>query len=283
MSALAQRRAGHRARPPEPGIRIPVSPARLRLWLAAGLLALAALGALGAWIASGGLARLGDSLLAASARAGLAVREVTITGARHTSPAEIRAALLAGDSDALLALDLAAARERVEALPLVRSATIARRWPDRLAVSVEERVPAAIFSTRAGRTLVDAEAVALPGLDPARFPDLLLIAGEGAPAELAALTALLASQPALAAQVDSAAWRSGRRWDLRMKTGEIIALPEGYDRAQDALARFAAAHAQQPLLGQGHARIDLRLPGRMTVRITRQPGAEVPPLPGAPI
>jgi cell division protein FtsQ len=283
MSELVQRRAGPRARPPEPGIRIPLSPARLRLWLALGLIALATFAALVMWVAGGGLARLGDALVAATARAGLEVREVSVTGTRHAQAADIRAALLAGDSDALLALDLTAARERVEALPLIHRATVARHWPDRVTVVVEERVPAAIFSRSSGRAVIDAEGVVLAGLDPSRFPALPLVAGEGAPAQLAALRALLATQPVLAAQVDSAAWRGGRRWDLRMKTGEIIALPEGYDQAQDALARFAAAHAEAPVLGQGHARIDLRLPGRMVVRVTREPGAEVPPAPGAPI
>lgn len=283
MSALMARRTGPRVRPPEPGIRIPVSPARLRLWALAALLAVAAAAALWLGVQRGGPARIVDALVAASARAGFEVRDVTVAGARLTPADAVRAAVLAGDSDAMLAIGLHAARARVEGLPLVRTASVARRWPDRLAVVIEERQPAAIFSTSAGRVVIDVEGQVLDGLDPARFPQLPLISGDGAPNQLAALQALLATQPALAAGVDSAAWRGGRRWDLRMTGGEVIALPEGYDRAEAALARFAAAHAQRPLLGQGYARFDLRVDGRMTVRLTRQPGAQLPASQGMPI
>ena len=58
----------------------------------------------------------------------------------------------------------------------------------------------------------------------------------------------------------------------------MLSLPEGAEAARRALATFARMDQQSSLLGRGFARIDMRIPDRLIVRITRQPGASVPEL-----
>jgi cell division protein FtsQ len=84
---------------------------------------------------------------------------------------------------------------------------------------------------------------------------------------------LLAAQSELAAQVDAATYVGNRRWDIRFKSGEVLALPEGTVATRKALTRFAALNRQNPLLDKGFARFDMRLPGRMTVRVRADAGA----------
>ena len=58
-----------------------------------------------------------------------------------------------------------------------------------------------------------------------------------------------------------------KRWDLAFQTGEIVALPEGEQAARNALAKFAKVDRSAGLLGRGLVRFDLRIPGKMIVRL----------------
>jgi cell division protein FtsQ len=109
------------------------------------------------------------------------------------------------------------------------------------------------------------------------MPDLPLLIGPGANAQSGSLQALLAGSPSLSPQLESAEWVGRRRWDLNFQTGETVALPEGQDAAQAALAKFARLDKSAGLLGRGIVRVDLRIPGKMVVRLPRAPGEPVVP------
>src|SRR5256885_13402084 len=63
-----------------------------------------------------------------------------------------------------------------------------------------------------------------------------------------------------------------RRWDLNFQSGETAALPEGEEAAKAALTKFARLDKESGLLGRGIVRFDLRVPGKMIVRLPRAPG-----------
>ena len=75
----------------------------------------------------------------------------------------------------------------------------------------------------------------------------------------------------------SATWIGGRRWDLNFQSGETVALPEGENAARAALAKFAKLDKSTGLLGRGIVRFDLRVPGKMIVRLPRAPGEPIAP------
>lgn len=89
----------------------------------------------------------------------------------------------------LARLDLPEIRQRIEALPSVKSAELRRRLPDELAILVEERVPVAWLSCpdhgirplRPGGFLIDREGVVFAGTDPTRLPILPTIEVLGIP------------------------------------------------------------------------------------------------------
>ena len=85
----------------------------------------------------------------------------------------------------------------------------------------------------------------------------------------------MGSVPTLKPQLASATWIGGRRWDLNFQSGETVALPEGADDARRALDRFARLDRSSGLLGRGIVRFDLRLPGKMIVRLPRAPGESI--------
>jgi cell division protein FtsQ len=124
--------------------------------------------------------------------------------------------------------------------------------------------------------LIDAEGMVLPAADLAGFSGLPLLVGPAADRAAAQLLKLVASQPALAREMEAAMWIGQRRWDLRMKSGETISLPEG-PAAQAALMRFADIHRGTPLLGRGFVRFDLRIPDKMVVRVSGEAGGVARP------
>jgi cell division protein FtsQ len=160
---------------------------------------------------------------------------------------------------------------------------VSRRLPDTLVVDIVERRPAAIWQHRQRLALIDAEGVVLEAVKLEAMPDLPLIIGAGANLHAAQLARLVQSVPQLKPAMVGATWVGGRRWDIRFQTGELLALPEGEDLARKALARFAKMDASTQLLGRGYVRFDMRTPGKLTVRLSSEPGSTVPEIaPSAP-
>ena len=98
---------------------------------------------------------LGASVLDVSADAGLRVDDVVLSGRHNADAAEILAALDIERGSPIFAIDMKAARNRIESLGWVRSAEIARRLPDVVFVRVVERQPLAIWQHDGQAALVD--------------------------------------------------------------------------------------------------------------------------------
>ncbi|SSC21698.1 cell division protein FtsQ, partial [Klenkia terrae] len=86
----------------------------------------------------------------------LAVRTVQVDGATTLSADEVREAAGVAPGTPLVRVDTEAAAARVAALPQVADAEVTRGWPDRVVVTLRERVPVAVVSTAGTRSLVDA-------------------------------------------------------------------------------------------------------------------------------
>lgn len=176
-------------------------------------------------------------------------------------------------------VDVTRIRERLLRFGWVKDARVSRRLPDTLVIDVVERTPTALWQDRQQLSLIDDSGVVLDRVPVSKMPDLLLVIGEGANARASRLKAILADVPALQAQLASATWVGGRRWDLSFQSGETVALPEGEDAARTALAKFAKVDQSSGLLGRGLVRFDLRVPGKMVVRLPRAPGEPIMPEP----
>jgi hypothetical protein len=131
----------------------------------------------------------------------LDVDRVEVTGAEQTSAEAVRQAAAVEPGEPLVSVEVEAAARRVEELPWVADATVARRWPSTVEVQVSEREPVALAQvTGAHMALVDAEGRVLAV---ERRPDVPGTGtgggedggedepgGEGAPAGLAGLAVL---------------------------------------------------------------------------------------------
>src|SRR5690348_16010811 len=229
---------------------------------------------------------------AAVGHAGFTVSGYQIVGLTHMSRAPVdaivtdelhRAADEAGTEKAPQALvDTAAIRSRLLQFGWVKDARILRRLPDTLVIDIVERRPAALWQNQGQLALIDSDGVVLDRVPVDRMPDLPLLIGPGANAQEQELAGLMADVPTLKAQLASATWVGGRRWDLNFQSGETVALPEGDEAARIALVKFARLDKQTALLGRGIVRFDLRVPGKMIVRLPHalEPAKPAPPQEG---
>jgi cell division protein FtsQ len=208
------------------------------------------------------------------AEAGFAVRNVEVTGLRNMRRLPVYTAALDGASDSMLLVDLDEVRARLLLLPWVKDASVGRHLPDTLAIDVTERTPFAIWQYRGRHRLIDAEGVVLPTDSIARHARLPIVVGKGANTEAADLMALLADYPAVAKHVAGAVWIGERRWDLKLKSGETLALPDDYAEARAALANFVRIDRDSGLVAKGFARFDMRLADRLTVRLSKPPSTD---------
>lgn len=198
----------------------------------------------------------------------LRVAEITVEGRDRTAPRDMAGALALYRGTPALLVDLNAMRTRIEALPWVRSAAVARRFPDRIHITVVERRPVARWSGGGIIHLIDADGTPFAPRDTETFAHLPLIEGQGARAAAASLAAMLAETPTLAGRVRSAERMGDRRWDIQFQGGLVLRLP---DRgARKAWRRFAAMSAERDLLADDVMAVDLRFPDRVVLRM-REP------------
>ena len=212
-------------------------------------------------------------------RAGFTVKRVDVVGLRNMDSAPVYEVALAQRSMAMPLVDANGIRERLLRYGWIKDARVSRRLPDTLVIDIVERQPAALWQDREQLALIDADGVVIDRVPVTRMPDLPLLIGPRANLHEHDLNALLDVAPTIKPQLVSATWVGGRRWDLTLQTGESIALPEGQDAAKLALAKFADLDKSTGLLGRGLVRFDLRLPGKMIVRLPRAPGEAAAPAP----
>lgn len=245
-----------------------IAAAALAVVLAAGLFGAARFGAL----PSGAALRQGteSELFRATAALGLRVEDIRVTGRTTTSRATILDALDAHAGTPILAVSPSRARARLEALPWVRSVSVERELPDVIRVRLVERRPLALWQHDGKIALIDHQGRVIPVRQLDRFSRLLLVVGPHAAPHAATLIAMLKQQPALAPRVNAAVRVDGRRWNLRLDDRVDVLLPE--NGAAAAWTELARLERTRDILERDVETIDLRLPDRVVVRLTPQPG-----------
>ncbi len=222
---------------------------------------------------SGGVARLGEwtnsKTLNISAGMGFTVRNIMVEGRKNADVDAIRAIVNVEKGDPLFAFNPDEAKEMLEKISWVRVAQVERRLPDTIYVHIQERQPLALWQRDGKLCVIDDEGVILTDHNPENFRELPLLVGEGAPENAAGLLAMLEAEPEIARRMDAAVFVSGRRWDLKLRNGVLVKLPE--NEIGFALSRLMKAQREEDLMDKELTAIDLREGDRITVRT--KPGA----------
>jgi cell division protein FtsQ len=195
---------------------------------------------------------------------GFGIEQVSLTGHRFTSDADLFDALDLKSARSLVSFDAEIIRKRFERLPWVQSVDISRVWPGQLAIRVSERKAFAVWEEGDAAQLIDVTGRILGPVKRDAPLDLPRIAGEDANAAAALLFTALDRNPLIKARVVRAVRLGGRRWTLELSGGGRIHLPS--DGEASALARLAADPQLVAMVEASELVIDLRSTSRIAFR-----------------
>ncbi len=197
---------------------------------------------------------------------GFRIAAVAIVGHKHLSREEILAIAGIGGRTSLLFLDAAETRARLKSNPWVGDATVQKLFPDRLAITVTERAAFALWQTDGQINVIADDGTVLESFLSRAVLTLPFVVGAGAATRAKEFLALLDRHPDLRETVRASVLIGERRWNLRLKNGVNVRLPEaGVARALDQLA---ALDREKNLLARDISLVDLRLPDRVTLRLS---------------
>jgi cell division protein FtsQ len=209
------------------------------------------------------VSRAGDWL---ARSVGLGVAVVTVSGATHMSEARILAIAGIDASRSLPFFDVAQAKARLEADPLVKQASVRKLYPNQVVIDIVERTPYAVWQKDGDVSAIAADGAPIDEVTDGRYADLPFVVGEGANGRVREYAQLIDDMAELKPRVEAGVLVGQRRWNLRLKSGVDVKLPE--DDPEAAVAELLTLQRQSRILDKDALALDFRVPGRVFVRLT---------------
>jgi cell division protein FtsQ len=198
--------------------------------------------------------------------AGFRIAAIALSGNQQITREEILATAGITGRKSLLFFDVDVARAKLKTNPWIADATVLKLYPDRLQIGITERRPFALWQLNGKVSVVADDGTALEPYVARRFTGLPFIVGRGAHVRARAFLAELDRYPAIREQVRASVLVAERRWNLRLKNGMDIRLPE--EDPAGALQRLVALDKEKQLLSRDILAVDLRIADRVTVRLS---------------
>jgi cell division protein FtsQ len=209
---------------------------------------------------------LGDSRNALANSAGFRITSVTINGRKQLSQDEVLASGGVNGRSSLLFLDASAVRERLKANPWISDATVQKLYPGALLINIVERTAFALWQEEGRLSVIADDGAVLEPYVTHRFLSLPLVVGKGAETRARDFLALLAQYPQVQSATKAVVFVGQRRWNLRLKDGLDVRLPES--DVGKALAELSRLDKEDHLFSRDIVAVDMRLPDRLTVQLS---------------
>ena len=197
---------------------------------------------------------------------GFGIVQADVRGTRYLSREEILENAGVTPQTSLLLLNAEGVRAALKRDPRVAEATVRKFYPDHLEISIEEREAFARWQ-RAGKfNLIARDGTVLESDIGTKAADLPLVVGIGAEKSAAALLDLIGRFPSIREVVRAGVLIAERRWNLRLKNGIDVRLPE--EDPALALERLVELDRRKQIMTRDLTVIDLRVPDRVAVGLS---------------
>jgi cell division protein FtsQ len=228
----------------------------------------------GVLLALGGLYEARDAVAAAGAKAyrlvqgefaqaGFGIDAIQISGQSLTPDKDIVTMLTVGTGSSTITFDAQKAQARLEWLASVKSASVRKVYPNKVIVSIVEKVPVVRWRVGDVTWLIDAEGDRI-GTDVGSYTELPLVVGHGAADDAVAMVRVLGRHPQLMDGLAALSRIGDRRWDLIYRDGLRVQLPEtGVAQALDRLDMYQRDYQ---LLDRDVTQVDLRVAGFVALK-----------------
>jgi len=211
-------------------------------------------------------AALSDTRNAIANSAGFRITTVAINGRKQLTQDEVLAIGGVNGRSSLLFLDAEAVRGKLKANPWIGEATVLKLYPGQLQIDIVERSAFALWQQDGRLSVISDDGAVLEPYVSRRFVSLPLVVGKGAETRARDFLALLARYPQVRSVTKAVIFVGERRWNLRLKDGLDVRLPE--NDVGNALASLSTLDKEEKLFSRDIVAIDMRLPDRLTVQLS---------------
>lgn len=199
---------------------------------------------------------------------------LSIQGSSDSLNAEIREILGLNFPISSFDLDLADLRNRVLSLPPVETAEVRLEGGSILHVKVKEKVPALLLKDDTGVHVLNKNGDYIrPLLSTEYGSKLPVITGEGAQKAAAEAFILFSALYDKLDEVRGLVLVGGRRWNIVLKSGQVIMLPE--KKSEQAVQKILILDKAEKILSRDIAVFDFRLPYRITLRFPENKDGQI--------
>jgi cell division protein FtsQ len=202
---------------------------------------------------------------------GFRIDSIALTGQKQLTREEILGIAGVTGHTSLLFLNADDARARLKANPWIADATVLKLFPDRLHIAITERRAFALWQKDGRVRVVARDGVVVEPFVAPHVAHLPLVVGNGANVKASDFLSVMDRYPQLQEQVHAYVLVAERRWNLRLKNGVDIRLPEA--SPAQAIETVIALDRDHKLLSRDIAAIDLRNADRVAVRLSDEAAA----------
>lgn len=199
---------------------------------------------------------------------GFGIDTVTISGISELKETEVLAYAGVKARNSLPYLDAAAMRDRLRMAPMIKDAEVRKFYPSRIAITIVERQPYALWQKDGQISIVSADGIPIDTMHDDKYANLPLIVGPGANRRLDQYRRIIEAAGELAPRIKAGTLVAERRWSLHTTDGVEIRLPELDPEA--AVAELARVQRDYKVLDKDIVALDLRVPGRLEVQLSNE-------------
>jgi cell division protein FtsQ len=197
---------------------------------------------------------------------GFRIAAISLTGQKEVSREEVLTIAGVTGRASLLFLDADAARARLMANPWVADAAVLKLYPDRVQITITERLAFALWQKDGHLNVIAGDGTVLEPFVANRYLGLPLVVGPGAGRQAKNFLTVMDRYPEIRSVLQASVLVAERRWNLRLTNGIDVYLPE--TNVEAALDRLLALDHDKKLLSRDITLVDLRLPDRVSVRLS---------------
>ena len=232
--------------------------------------------AIAAWM-GGSLAsideRINEGLDSMADATGLTVKTISIEGLNPRGKADVLNALQAEDGEFelheglnMFRADPYLIKARVDEVDSVGHVRVLRQWPNEIWILAENRTPIALWRSEGEWGVIDQLGVVMASESIQDHNALLRIEGESGNIAAPQLLAQFENYPEIGDRVVASVRVGARRWDLQLKSGIEISMPEDalFEQAANAIMEL---HAGTGVLDGDATRLDARDPERFAIGV----------------
>ena len=202
-------------------------------------------------------------LMDTSVSLGFSIQNVFVEGRKNTRVEEILHSMQVKKGMPIFDLDTNVTLKNIKILPWVKEGLIKRKLPSSIFVYLEEKRPIAMWKSADKFWLIDewGDVINTKKID--GYGGLILISGIDAPRFVTNLIQIINLVPNLAKNVKAAARVGARRWDVFLKDGTKIMLPEA--GTLTAWVRLGEIFSKNVIFRETKL-VDLRIKDRIILR-----------------